>query len=149
MIDLDPLFEQIAGPGAIGSIVGTHDIFFPPADAEKGNAGRPFSNRRPQNQIFRKFRALLAARHSGLIKHQRYAEGVEHFFVIAVPLEGGVQNPALLGICALFLGFLPRNADPSSSSSTRMEEAPAWRAAIPRRSASAKRATRAGESGLR
>jgi hypothetical protein len=43
VIDLDPLFEQIAGPGAIGSIVGTHDIF-PPADAEKGNAGRPFSN---------------------------------------------------------------------------------------------------------
>jgi hypothetical protein len=57
MIDLDPLFEQIAGPGAIGSIVGTHDIF-PPADAEKGNPGRPFGNRRPQNQIFRKFRAF-------------------------------------------------------------------------------------------
>jgi hypothetical protein len=56
VIDLDPLLEQIAGPGAIGSIVGTHDIF-PPADAEKGKAGRPFSNRGPQNQIFRKFRA--------------------------------------------------------------------------------------------
>ena len=57
MIDLDPLFEQIAGPGAIGSIVGTHDIF-PPADAEKGNPGRPFGNRRPQNQIFQKLRAF-------------------------------------------------------------------------------------------
>jgi hypothetical protein len=57
MIDLDPLFEQIAGSGAIGSIVGTHDIF-PPADAEKGDAGRPFSNRRPQNQILRKLRAF-------------------------------------------------------------------------------------------
>jgi hypothetical protein len=125
---------------------------------KKGNAGRPFSNRRPQNQIFRKFRALLAGiqleyplgraeisrlqfeilflaapdaannrshghthsalaehmtmlkRHGGLIKHQRYTEGVEHFFVIAVPLEACVQNLALLGICALFLGFLPRNA---------------------------------------
>jgi hypothetical protein len=38
VIDLDPLFEQIAGPGAIGSIVGTHDIF-PPAEVEKDNAG--------------------------------------------------------------------------------------------------------------
>jgi hypothetical protein len=53
VIDLDPLFEQIAGSGAIGSIVGTHDIF-QPADAEKGKAGRPFSNRRPQNQIFQR-----------------------------------------------------------------------------------------------
>jgi hypothetical protein len=72
---------------------------------KKGNAGRPFSNRRPQNQIFRKFRALLAARHGGFIKHQRYIEGVERFFVIAVPLEACVQNLALLGICALFLAM--------------------------------------------
>jgi hypothetical protein len=50
MIDLDPLFEQIA---ALRDWIDRRNSdIFPPADAEKGNAGRPFSNRRPQNQIF-------------------------------------------------------------------------------------------------
>jgi len=78
----------------------------------------------------------MLERHGGLIKHQRYIEGVERFFVIAVPRKARDQNLALLGICALFLGFLPRNADPASSSSTRMEEAPACRAAIGQRKTS-------------